>query len=593
MVIFENAPHDDDNVQDLWYALQEAGLLSGDLKTATSGDSFKTRGYGLQPDGSLVGEMATGQLFSEEVSLSSGETYTSDWFDTTGFSSVEVFVGSDSTSATNGVEFEFTDEVGADSPEVLGTSKKEYDSEAAEEGYEFFAEETHLDGFRFKFTNGNTSVTNVDIIGTANGHLSLDGANYVDSNTLGNNIVRVGTDENSRGLKVGEPQSLFGDIVTINRKTVIDLTSSFGTSHLRDEISTTGSASVSEDPDPSTGEIVLSTGTTANSNVSVNSAEYGRYVPGYSAQQGVGIRIPNPPTEGEALWGYYDDNNGFYWGYDGSQEELFVARLNNGSEVNRVYRSNWNRNDITDVLDNNWDVERGSIFQIDFSWYGYGIILFSVVSQTSNDLCNENPRQESVVVHAEVVKDDTSTVDPNHPITVEAGNGPSGEDYDLRFGGRQFSVFGEMGSEKRITTQHSNTNSVNDTEWTHIMSWQRKSGEKNARLNTESFDTIQTGDTRYAIVINANVSSTSYQSPDLTPSGETLLEVSTDGSFDGIGDGSKVWEGMNAGGGGNISAGSDSNINVRFGQSTVVTLLARAVDASSTVDATMRMTEDW
>ena len=278
----------------------------------SGGEGVKS--LGEQPDGDWVANRATGELFSETVDIGSNETYTSDWFDTDGWASLEVYVASDAVSQGDGVKFEYTMDVQAETPSVDGNAIREYGTENAERGFAFLKAEANLDGFRFVFENNGTAVTDVDIIATAKTQLSLDGAEYVDQNTLANNYLRVGTDFNAQGLKLGEPSSLFGDLATIERTTVLDISSTFGTSVIRDEITTTGSATVAQDPDTTTGELVLETGTTANSEIELATAEYGRYTPGYSAEAGMGIRIPDPPTEGEARWGYFNGDDGFYFG---------------------------------------------------------------------------------------------------------------------------------------------------------------------------------------------------------------------------------------------------------------------------------------
>lgn len=550
---------------------------------------------GKQPDGDYVQDMATGQLFYDTVDLAQDETYTSDWYDTDGFSSVEFFVGSDEVGAAEGVEIQFTDDVQATTPDVLATYTREYGSEAADQGFDIFKSETNLDGVRFRYTNNSTAVTGVQFVGTAKTDVSFDGANFVDTDALGNNFLRVGTEANAPGLKIGDPQSLFGDLTTIRRRTVIDLTSSFGTSTLRDETDSTGSGTISQDPDPDTGEIVLSTGTTPDSRIELTSAEYGRYVPGYSAQQGIGIRIPDLPTEGEAKWGYFNGNNGFYWGYDGDQGELFIGREKGGTEVTRVYRSEWNRGTVDTVLDRDWDLQDGSIFQIDFSWYGYGIILFTIVSQTADDLRSTSPRQESVAVHALSVQTDTSVNDPNQPIRVDVENGTAGEEIDVRVGGRQFSVFGEEPSEQRDTAATQFSSTVADGTWTHLMSWRRNpTDEANARLNVDGLDFGIDQTAKLALVVNANLSGQTWGVPELVDSDETLLQVATDGTFDGIGDGTKGWEGsIQVGGQGNAQAEVNPDIDLQFGQNTVVSLIAQCDGGSGLATFTMRMLEDW
>jgi hypothetical protein len=557
-------------------------------------ENFEVQHFGRQPDGDLVEQMATGELFQTNVDLAKGETFTSDWYDTDGFSGLELFVGTTEPSKESGVEFQFTNNVQATTPEVKASIDRELGDEQAKQGFGVFKTSPTLDGVRFTYTNNSTAVATVDIIGTAKTSPSLDGANYVDSDTLGNNFVRVGTEPNGSGVNIGRPTSLFNDVTTIERKSIIDLSSTYGTSPLRDEINTTGSGSISQNPDETTGEIELSTGTTADSRVDLRTAEFGRYTPGYSAQAGMGIRIPTLPTEGELRWGYFDQDDGFYWGYDGSQEELFVARRRNGAETERTYRSNFNRNEITTILDDEFSINEGSIFQIDYSWYGYGIILFTIVEQTANDLRNTSPRQESVVVHAISADNETSVSDPNQPINIQAENGANGDNNVLRVGGRQFSIFGEESSESRITSQLRSGVSVDSTAWSFVMGWRRDPNEfANSKINIEGFDTIQTNDTRFAFVINPNLSGTSYRLPDLVPDDETLLQVSTQGSFDGLDGGSKVWEGLFKGGSGNQGAGSSAELDVNIGQDTEFVLLARGKDRSSTIDATVRMEENF
>ena len=596
MANFGGAPNDVDNVQDLWYALSEAGLLSGTLEDDNVlDDAFKTRGYGIQPDGDLVGDMATGQLFATNVDLDVNETWTSDWYDTDGFSSWELFVGSDEPSAPEGVEIQFTNDVQEATPEVKSTDVREFGAQAADDGYDIYKGETNLDGLRFRYTNDGNVAINVDFIGTAKTTPSFDGANFVKTNPLGERFVQIGTDPNAPGIKLGDPQSLFGDVVTIRRRTVIDLASSFGTSTLRDETFSSGSGNIAQDPDPTTGEIVLETGTTPDSSIALASAEYGRYVPGYSAQQGIGIRIPDPPTEGEITWGYYNGVDGFYWGYDGDQGELFVARTKNGTEVERTYRSSWNRGTIDTILDRDWDIQDGSIFQIDFSWYGYGIILFTIVSQTANDLRDTSPRQESVAVHAIKVDDDTSVTDPNQPIRVDAENAGTGENVQVRVGGRQFSVFGEEPSEQRDTAASVFSQTVGNGTWTHLMSWRRDPADvANARLNVDDIDFGIDQTANLALVVNADITGFTWTTPELVDPDETLLQYSTAGTFNGIGNGTKGWAGsIRVGGQGNAQAEVSPDIDLQFGQNTVVSLIAQCDGGTGDATYTMRMLEDW
>ena len=394
-------------------------------------------------------------------------------------------------------------------------------------------------------------------------------------------------------IGVDSPTSLFGDLNTIERTNIIDASSSFGTSEIRDEITTTGSGSITEDPADS-GELELATGTTQGSTITVSTASFGRYTPGYSAQAGLGIRFPEAPSSGEVKWGYYDENNGYYFGYDGDEEELFIARSDSGSE-RKVYRSEWNGRNIDNALGFDWDVTDGSIFQIDFSWYGYGIIIFQLVQQSANTESHSDPKQKTVRLHALAINEETTTSDPNQPIRIEADNTNSTEDIRVRVGGRQFSVFGEEPEEKRITADTKDSITVPDNSWGHVMSWRRKqSNDANARLDAQGITWSAGVTSKYAIVVGANLSGLNFTDPTLTNPNETLLEVSFDGSFDGIGDGTKQFEDhLNAGSVGNASGSSNVDFDIGFGQNKIVSLVCYGTDGSGSAIATMRLSEDW
>jgi hypothetical protein len=65
------------------------------------------------------------------------------------------------------------------------------------------------------------------------------------------------------------------------------------------------------------------------------------------------------------------------------------------------------------------------------------------------------------------------------------------------------------------------------------------------------------------------------------------------GSFDGLNSGIKTWEGLSKGGSGNQGAGSSSDVSINLGQDVEFALIARGKTGNSTVDATIRMAEDY
>lgn len=550
-----------------------------------------------QPDGDFVTDRATGLVDEFSGTLDIGESYESDWFDTDGFSSIQIFVSADVASTPEGLTIEYTDDAQAETPTVQGSQSFSYSGEAVERGFEDYSVEPLLDGFRFRYTNDGETATNISIFATLRNELALDGADYVGQNTLGDRFVRVGTSAEEDGLKIGQPTSLFSDLDTVTRKTVLDLTSSFGTSILRDEIISTGSGEVSQDPAPN-GEIELSTGTTPDSNISLRTAEYGRYTPGFSAQAGMGIRFPSLPTEGEARWGYFNGENGFYFGYDPTEGDgqLFVARRQGGIETERVYRPEFNGFDFEDIYDKEFNLLEGYIWQIDFSWYGYGIVNFQIVTQTTDTISGRTPRQETVNLHSFAVDGDTSTSDPNEPIEIEIENGANGDDNRIRVGGRQFSIFGQLPSDKRVTAETQEDTTVGADAWNHIMTWRRAddAGDANARINFNDLDFGIDQTSRIALVVNADITGLNYQIPRLVDPNETLLEVSLDGTYNGLDGGTKAWEGsVQVAGQGNAQTSRSPNIDLSLGQVNYISLIGYGVGGSGTGISSVRFQEDF
>ena len=94
--------------------------------------------------------------------------------------------------------------------------------------------------------------------------------------------------KNLRAIRVmAENETQFGEFLVATRTPILELNSSYGVSRLRDVTTTTGSGSVAD----GTGTIDVSTGTTASSTARLDSAEVGRYMPGYGAQIGIGVLL--------------------------------------------------------------------------------------------------------------------------------------------------------------------------------------------------------------------------------------------------------------------------------------------------------------
>ena len=172
--------------------------------------------------------------------------------------------------------------------------------------------------------------------------------------------------------------SQFNELMASRRTPVIELTSVYGLSDLRDLVETTGAGTVTN----TTVEYQVTTTTGATDSATLDSVERGRYMPGYAGQAGIGVRIPLAPTNDQVFrWGMVDDENGAFFGQSVA-DGIFVAIRRAGVDT-IIPQASWN----VDPLDGTGpsgltlNLALGNIFQITFTWYGYGVIEFNVVVQ--------------------------------------------------------------------------------------------------------------------------------------------------------------------------------------------------------------------
>lgn len=111
---------------------------------------------GQQPDGDFVNTPSDGSAFSTDTTLSASQTFTSSWFDTDGYNSIEIFISSDVVSSFQGLLIDFTDNVQG-SQTVRSTSKYDFNNFDVDKGFKILNIKNRLDGFRIRYINGTTS----------------------------------------------------------------------------------------------------------------------------------------------------------------------------------------------------------------------------------------------------------------------------------------------------------------------------------------------------------------------------------------------------------------------------------------------------
>ena len=386
----------------------------------------------------------------------------------------------------------------------------------------------------------------------------------------------------------------FDELKTASRFSQIELKSAVDqVSNLRNFIETTdANVSVS-----SSGEYRVSTDAVLDASVNFESGERGRYIPGYQAEMGMGIRVPTQAWAGTqfAEWGYIDDQDGIGFGIDSGGVYVFVDRQ--GTRETKVYQSSWNVDTMDGSSDENnptgydLDITEGYIYQIEFVWYGYGAIQFFINFKDAND------RKGSVqnLVHTVLPSGNTSIAQPNLPLRVRIRNGDQSTSREVFVGGRQFSVYGDPVQRFRVNGQSRQNTSTSNADWIPLISYRRKSGRgNNQSVSVASVNILADGNLYYTFVLSGTLTGASFGNfTDVGPT-ETVLETDisataiTGGTFFG---GQYISTGNNQ----STSVSVLDNLDFDFVNGEIVTLVARRIgNQNVTIDAcTFNAREQW
>lgn len=392
-------------------------------------------------------------------------------------------------------------------------------------------------------------------------------------------VVRALTKDDIAGTR-----TLFNEGIVAQRTPLIELNAALGLSVLRDVITETGTGAVTN----SGGEHILATGATTGSTAQIESVEYGRYYPGTSAEVGIGIRAPGTYT-GTAFseWGYFDSSDGFGWGKDATGPYVFYTR---DSVKTKVYQSSWNVDKLLGSGPSGASLtdSDGNIYQLNFSWYGYGIIEWSIVVTTPAG------EQVPVVIHTFNPSSTNSIQNPNQPLVAKVSNGDTTTAYTLYVGGRQFSVYSKyIPSIRRTQESRLELGSVGTTPLP-LISFRRKTGFASFPVKFKELDIITTGNLLWEARIGGTLTGASFGAVSNVPTTETALEVDT--SATAISGGQKIETGLVSTSGVGVRATggfSSTAYNLELPGTTIITLCARAISGTATVSSVLGMEEEW
>lgn len=381
----------------------------------------------------------------------------------------------------------------------------------------------------------------------------------------------------------------FGEDLVASRTPIIELNSSYGFSALRDLKDEVGTGAVSD----GSGTIDLNTGTTTSSSAELDSAEVGRYVPGFGAQIGIGVRVPTLPTGNHvARWGGRgaNEDNAVLFGIDTTG--IFTQIIRGGSSVEKVYQSSWNIDPLDGTGRSGYDLDPtdGTIYQIEFTWYGYGEILWGVIGQILDE--DGVRRQRFIPCHQFRPSGDVSLRTPNLRLYAIVENGATASDFEVQVGGRQYSIVGTYVPKTRLSSDFRGSVSTSTTV-VPLVSAQRKTGFEDRSVKLAQVSAIA-GNANHLLEVRLGGSLTgaSFGTPTNHTAAETALEYDT--SATAISGGIVISQDLIPASSGQVRDVTESVLGLDLPDGEVVTLCARTITGTSTIEVSkLQLREEW
>ena len=384
--------------------------------------------------------------------------------------------------------------------------------------------------------------------------------------------------------------SAFGEIRVANRTNLIDLKSSFGLNNLRDLVETTGSGSVTNVIE-STGQYTISTTASGADAASLSTRERGRYTAGIECESGIAFRLGDLDYNGNefARFGYYDDQNGYFFQYDSNGLRCFVRKGASDTEVPILVDLNRlkNGNKIARL-----DLLEGHIWNISIVWYGYGNITFFVnINNTPYTLATFDPGRTG-----------TSTLTANLPIRAEIDNNGTATAHDIFVAGRQFSFIGDYSPTLRITPivvlskSIPTTNAGSTDSSTPIFSIERKTPNTTAQIKIFSIEVISDEDILLQIFLDTTLVGSSYTNIPNIDTSDTLLEYDISATDFTTPNDLLIYSALIAGGTfftGNGFGNPNTPILFDLNGSQNITVVARALSATASVNIVVQFQEEF
>jgi hypothetical protein len=379
----------------------------------------------------------------------------------------------------------------------------------------------------------------------------------------------------------------YGDTRVTSKTPVIELKSCFGVSGLRDIVTVSGTGSVANVPGDSEYELTVLGG---GDRAELRSAERGRYVSGFGAEVGIGIRFGGGEVLGAgqiAEWGLYDGNDGFLYRYVGGGVGLQLVIKRDGVETVIAHGAfNQDKMDGTGESGVVLNYTKGNVYNIQFSWYGYGVIDFRVVSVDSRNV------QRYISLHRFVPSNSTSVKNPNLPLYACLKNDPGVAANGAIFvAGRQYSILGHYIPQRRLNCAFRTEFSVNSNSvFLPVLSIRRKLGYLGNGVKLSGADMISSSNQIVQIRVGGTLTGGTFVNINDQAASETCIEMNVTASA--ISGGIVLWCGLVASD--RAALQQIESLMYDLTEYSVLSVCARAVTVTNgSLSTVLRWTEEW
>lgn len=275
--------------------------------------------------------------------------------------------------------------------------------------------------FRVRYVNGSTAQSAMRLT-TVYKRFAGPGLARTLSQVIGAHdpvtVTRAMIEPSPRGQRsiLGADRAIFGSAVTASRITQLEADFSKTIAQNRVTSTVSGGGATAQ----SAGHATMTTGTATTASARLETTRDISYSPGNEVFAVFTARFTAPThANSDQRAGLYDDNNGFFLGYDGltfgftvrkAGSDTFTAITSaNGDPLNATFLSRFVRGGALEMF----DPTKLNIFRIRFGWLGSSVCHFEI----------QNPDGEWMVIHTIRQANSATTPhieSPNLPIRMEA-----------------------------------------------------------------------------------------------------------------------------------------------------------------------------